>query len=142
MKYLLLPFTLIVWFIVANFAIYLSIILAMYIFSFSWVWIILVGAFLYSILGGILIYIPNLVGDRIFKLFNNNRLILYLHAFFGIAGLYCGFLEVKWIGVGISVFWEESWFKTIVIGLTCYSIIQTVIINIIFIPIFSKKNIN
>lgn len=149
MKYLLTPFTLILWFLITYYGIYYSIIIMGVLFSLKWYWFILSYSILIGFTFGIIVEIPNLLRIYILKLFNFKWLFLIAHSLSGLLGVVLliymfneyDFAHYVYQGEEISLFksmWLTSKIKFIILFIPFSLVVISILYSSILIPVLTK----
>ena len=143
MKYLLLPFTILIIFLLSYYGIYLAVIGIAFVFSLGLFLIIIGHLFLLTIIGFIFLGIPNLLNILLVLLYGSNRLSFILHSLAGLMGVICIFalfiynpptvtngIDTSFIIIGM---WQVSPVKTIILvpifGGAILSLIWTTVVT-------------
>ncbi len=144
-KYLLFPFTMILWILLTIYTIYYSVLIFSLIFFVSWIWIIIFLPFMIGIISGIIIGIPALLRYVIIKLYGVNWFSCASHTLAGITGVLVVMLffyeEPPTLEIGetsyflLTGMWQTYPFKTIFLGFPFFGIIVPSIILPIITPI-------
>ena len=87
MKYFLIPFTFILWYLIAYYSLFLCLVGMLYIFSLSWIWLIFGYLFLIAIVFGISNGIPSLFRYLIVKLYGISWFTCLIHSLAGLLGV-------------------------------------------------------
>ena len=87
MKYILLPFTMLLWYLATYYGLYVAVIGIKFIFSFSWLWLIIGFPLLIGIVFGISNGIPSLLRYVGIKSYGINWPTCILHSLAGIIGV-------------------------------------------------------
>lgn len=148
MKYILTPFTMLLWFLVTYYGIYYSIIGLSVIFFTSWIWLIIGYPFLIGIFGTIFISLPQLLRYLIIKLYGNNWFSIVSHSLAGAVGvigiLMFFFYYPPTIEIGSSSYfilagmWEVAPFKMIFLAIPFFGIVMALVILPVITPILMK----
>ncbi len=86
MKYLLTPVTMLLWYLTAYYAIYFTPIAMIFVFSLSWIWLIIGYLFIIGIISAIFGSIPGLLLFFILKLYGINWFSCIAHSLAGLIG--------------------------------------------------------
>lgn len=87
MKYILLPITIVLWYLTSYYGIYITVIGTAFIFSLSWLWWIIGYLFLMAALFGITISLPSLLKLLILKYYGMSWFSCIVHSLAGLVGL-------------------------------------------------------
>ena len=87
LKYLFLPITVLIWYLIGFYGIYFSIFAVGLIFKIKLIWIILFDTFIFGLVYGIIVGIPQLLEMMIMWGFRRNLLVLILHSLAGLLGV-------------------------------------------------------
>ena len=143
-KFLLLPITLMLFYCLTYYGIYFSLLGFVFLYSLSWIWLILGFSLIFKLLTIVISEIPALIRILIFKIYNYNKVIVILHTITGFIGLlailyffYLNPIESSHENSGfLKSIWNESPFKTIVIGIAYLAFIISFLISSLVLPIF------
>jgi hypothetical protein len=148
MKYLLIPFTLMFWYITAYYGIYYSLLLCIYLSTLSWLWIIVAFPILIGITFTLTNSIPGLIRHYILKLYNFNLFSSIAHSIAGIVGVFSIFYffynnPPEVVNNDTSVFilkalWQDSPLKTLLLSISFFGIATSLIWSTIFSPFIVK----
>lgn len=87
MKYLLIPITLLLWYLTTYYGVYIALIGMALVFSLSWVWLIMGYIFLIGAVFGLSIGIPSLLRLLILKVYGINWFSCIVHSLAGVFGI-------------------------------------------------------
>jgi hypothetical protein len=131
MRYLLLPLTMLLWFIIPYYIIYTIPVIMSLLFPLSWIWIIIIH-FAIGVALKLYAHTQMAIGFQLGKLYRYKPIVAYLHIFAGLAGLFymVGFhiFNPTFIVMDnnyeffLKGFWEISRLKTVFIALLALSI--------------------
>ncbi len=148
LKYLLLPITLLLFYIISFYGVFFSILLMIWIFSLSWIWIILFSTFLFGIVYSLTNQIPTIFKLIVLKFYGVSWFIVIVHTISGILGLmeigyrfYNNglFLDIDDNSIFIfEAMWQESPFKLMFLAIPFIGILLSLIWSIVFAPIQFK----
>jgi hypothetical protein len=148
MKYLLTPITMLVWYLTASYGIYFAIVLMTFMFSLSWLWLIIGFTFMIGIIFALTNSIPGLLRLLILKLYGLNWFTVISHSVAGLVGVISIFYffnsnPPELVSGNESVFmlkgmWNEAPFKTIFLALPFTGLILSLIWSTIIAPISMK----
>ena len=86
-KFILLPLTMILWYLTAFYGTYIAVIGVMFMFSLSWLWLIIGYLFFVGAVFGISNGLPSLLRFIILKYYGKNWFSSVLHSLAGIIGV-------------------------------------------------------
>lgn len=148
MKYILLPLSLFFWYLTTYYGIYIAVIGMLFIFSLSWLWIIIGYTFLIGLIFGISNGIPSLLRLLIIKSYGINWIICVLHSLAGVFGV---FQIIRFYSttppelvIGDESFfiligmWKIAPFKTVVLAFPFLGIVISLLWSNIIFPIAIK----
>lgn len=148
MKYILIPLTMLLWYLTTYYGVYIALIGMGFVFSLSWVWLIMGYIFLIGAVFGIANGIPYLLRLLILKVYGINWFSCIVHSLagvFGIAQIIRFFSATPpEIVIGDESFffltgmWEIAPFKTVFIALPFLGLVITLIWSSIFAPVYIK----
>ena len=149
LKYLLIPVTLAIFYLLAYYGIYLSILGYVFMFSVGWFWIIVGYGILIGIAYSISIGIPNLLRMLIIYFYGFSWFIIIIHALAGLVGLINVFSLLysnpPLIEPGSVFFlkgmWNQAPLKTLFVGLPFVFIFLGTVGSTIILP-FAIKDID
>ena len=87
MKYIFIPFTMFLWYLLSYYGLYISVIGMTFIFSLSWLWLIIGYLPLFAAVFWISNTIPSLLRIKILKIFGMNWITCILHSLAGVIGV-------------------------------------------------------
>jgi len=148
MKYLLIPFTMFLWYFTTCFGIGVVVAGMAFVFSLSWLWIMFGYLFLIGVVFAISNSIPSLMRLLILKIFGFNWVSCILHSLAGILGVVM-MIQIyissppELVVEGKSVFllsgmWDVAPFKTILIVPPFFGIVISLFWSTIIAPIYLK----
>ena len=150
MKYILLPFTMLLWYLTTYYGLYFAVIGMAFIFSLSWLWLIIGYPFLIGIVFGISNGIPSLLRYAGLKIYGINWPTCILHSMAGIIGaiqiihFYSATPPELVIGDNtyfiLSGMWQIAPVKTIFLFLPFLGLIISLFWSNIFSPIYIKMS--
>jgi hypothetical protein len=148
MKYLLIPLTIILWYLTAYYGFYFGIVLIVWMFNLSWIWIILGYPFLIGFIFGITNGIPSLLRLLILRLFGINWFSVIVHSIAGLIGIIMIFIFFKNNPIEsvsgnkseslLSRMWNFSPIKTTVLIIPFFGLVISLLYSSILAPIILK----
>jgi hypothetical protein len=87
MRYILIPFTMFLWFLTTYYGLYVAVIGMAFVFSLSWFWLIIGYAFLLGAAFGISNGIPSLLRLLVLKVYGISWFSCIVHSIAGMIGL-------------------------------------------------------
>lgn len=120
MKYLLLPITMYINYLLAYYSVWLVLVAIGYIFNIGWFWLLFLGLIFLGIALFISNGLPSLIRFGLTYLYGNTWLSVILNSVAGIIGLVMAkdmFFAYEGNRFVLSVMWYVSKLKTIVLGL-------------------------
>lgn len=148
MKYLLTPLTAILWYLIAYYGFYYGIVLIIWMFNLSWIWIILGYPFLIGLIFGLTNGIPSLLRFLILRLFGVNWFSIIIHSIAGLIGIIMIFIffknnPIEYISGNKSEsllcgMWNSSPVKTIILFIPFIGLIISLLYSSILAPIMLK----
>jgi len=152
LKLLLIPFTIILYYCIAYLGIFLTQAFTVYMFSLSWIWIIIGYTFFMTIIMLIVSGPTSALAIKLNKLYNKNKLIMILHSIAGSVGiivsLYAIYSDPPSIisGEGNMLFTDYMWdnypVKTIFAILFFLTILVSFIMSTVVYPFVSEEDKN
>ena len=152
LKYLFLPLTVLIWYLIGFYGIYFSILAIGLIFKIKLIWIILFDTIIFGLVYGIIVGIPQLLEIMIVWGFRRNLLVLVLHSLAGLLGIIhiISFLiqrpPMLVVENGpvffISGMWEISPVKTIFIIIPSLFYVLGLIYSTIIAPVVTHFELN
>lgn len=115
MKYLLTPFTMLLWFIITYFSLVIVLISLIFIFSLGWFWIIMGASFLTGIIYTITASLLLLLNNYIVKFYGYNWFSIITHSTIGLIAFIVFIIHYlfepydKGNGQGEVLFYTEMW---------------------------------
>lgn len=148
MKYILIPLTVLLWYLSTYYGVYIALIGMGFVFSLSWIWLIMGYIFLIGAVFGISNGIPSLLRLLILKVYGINWFSCIIHSLagvFGIAQIIRFFRATPpEIVIGdeslffLTGMWEVAPFKTVFIALPFLGLVIALIWSSIFAPVYIK----
>ena len=152
MKYLLTPITMLVWYLTTYYGIYFAIVLITFMFSLSWLWLIIGFTLIIGIIFALTNSIPGLLRVMILKLYGLNWFTVISHSIAGLVGVVSIFYffnsnPPELVSGNESVFmlkgmWNEAPFKTIFLAFPFTGLILSLIWSTIITPISMKIEVD
>ena len=121
-KFILLPLTMILWYLTAYYGPYIAVIGVMFMFSLSWLWLIIGYLFFVGAVFGISNGLPSLLRFIILKYYGKNWFSISNESFFFITGM-----------------WELSPFKTIFLAFPSVGLMVSLLWSTIFAPLYMNR---
>jgi hypothetical protein len=137
MKILLLPITFFIWFMSIWWSISLITSAFLYVFSISWIWIIVlnfVGLKLLRVLTFLLMKVD------LYKFISYNLFVSIIHTLAGFIGIFLGFYTIKEMNISITSLWDLSWIKCLLFIPITFSILRNIILLGILSPLAESGN--
>lgn len=148
LKYLLVPVTMLLWYMITYYSLLLGLKLMFWMFTLSWTWLFIVYFFLIGIVFGLVGEIPAIINHLILKIYNSNWLVIILHTIAGALGVYAFYYMLNMNpptmenGVeSLSLMeglWKESKLKTILLSFTALGLLVQVVYVCVLHPIIGK----
>ncbi len=148
MKYLLTPLTAILWYLTAYYGFYYGIILIVWMFNLSWIWIILGYPFLIGFIFGLTNGIPSFLRFLILRLYGINWFSVIVHSVAGLIGIIMIFIffkdnPIEYVSGKKSEsllrgMWSSSPLKTIILFIPFIGLILSLIYSSTLAPILLK----
>jgi len=148
MKYLLIPITMILWYLTAYYGFYYGIILMIWMFNLSWLWIILGYPFLIGLIFGLTNGIPSVLRILVLRLYGTNWFSVIVHSIAGLIGIIMIFTffknnPIEYVSGDkteslLSGMWDSSPIKTIVLFIPFIGLIISLLFSTILAPILLK----
>jgi hypothetical protein len=148
MKYLLIPITMILWYLTAYYGFYYGIILMIWMFNLSWIWIILGYPFLIGLIFGLTNGIPSVLRILVLRLYGTNWFSVIVHSIAGLIGIIMIFTffknnPIEYVSGDkteslLSGMWDSSPIKTIVLFIPFIGLIISLLYSTILAPILLK----
>jgi len=152
MKYLLIPITMILWYLTAYYGFYYGIILMIWMFNLSWLWIILGYPFLIGLIFGLTNGIPSVLRILVLRLYGTNWFSVIVHSIAGLIGIIMIFTffknnPIEYVSGDkteslLSGMWDSSPIKTIVLFIPFIGLIISLLFSTILAPILLKMKMN
>lgn len=152
MRYLLTPITMLIWFLLTYLAIYYGMFLMLWMFSLSWIWLILGYTFLIGLISFLVGSLPAIINFLILKFYRLNWLSIVTHSIAGLLGVvYFYFLIYQNPPEMVSgnetipilkALWNQSWLKTVLLMITFIGLQLGIIYQGTFSPITMKLKEN
>ncbi|MCM4171834.1 hypothetical protein DHD32_10100 [Arenibacter sp. TNZ] len=151
MKYLLIPLTIFLWYLTAYLGIYFGVVLMTWMFSLSWIWLLLGYTFLIGLIFGLTNGIPSLLRYLILKLYGLNWFTAVVHSIAGLLGIIAVFAffysnPPEMVSGNMSVpilsaMWNSAPIKTIFLFIPFIGLILSLIYSTSIAPIIMKLEI-
>lgn len=148
MKYILIPFTMLLWYLTAYYGLYYAVLGIAYMFSLSWFWLIMGGIFLVGLIFGVTNAIPSLLRLLILNIYGINWFSCTIHSLAGTIGIVqvVRFLSANLPQLVIgdeSLFiltgmWRTAPFKTVFLVFPFVGLILSLLWSTIVAPIYIK----
>jgi hypothetical protein len=148
MRYLLTPVSMFIWFNLSYLGVYFSMVLLIWMFSLSWIWLILGYTLLIGIISAVVSSLPMFINYLILKFYKLNWFSVISHSIAGLLGIvyfYYQIYETPPEAVGgnestpiLKALWSESWLKTIILIIPFIGLQLGLIYQGIFAPITMK----
>ncbi len=148
LKYILIPLTMLLWYLTTYYGIYAAVIGIAFVFSLSWFWLIIGYTFLIGVVYGISNGIPSLLRLLILKVYGINWFSCIVHSISGVVGLvqilrfYNANPPELVIGDESFFFLKGMWkvapFKTILLTMPFLGLVISIIWSNIIAPIYIK----
>jgi hypothetical protein len=152
MRILLTPVTMIIWFVLTYLGVYYGMVLLLWMFSLSWIWLILGYTFLIGIISAIVGSLPALINYLILKFYKLTWFSIITHSLAGLFGIvyfyYLMYQNPPEMVSGtestpiLKALWNDSWLKTILLMLPFIGLQLGLIYQGIFSPITMKLGEN
>ena len=152
MKYILIPLTMFLWYLTTYYGIYIAVIGMAFVFSLSWLWLIMGYIFLIGAVFGISNGIPSLLRFLILKAYGINWLSCILHSLAGVVGVIqvIRFYSVNppKLVIGDQAFfiltgmWEVAPFKTVFLAFPFLGLVISLLWSTIIAPVCIKLTID
>lgn len=121
-RYILTPFTLLIWFAITCCSIYYSAVLMIWIFTLRWFWLIFGYTYLIGLISFLINFLPSIINYFILKLYKLNWFSIIIHSIVGFIGIMYSYVyiienppEIENGSQESNIFyylWNESWIKT------------------------------
>ncbi|MBN4081717.1 hypothetical protein JYU23_01150 [bacterium AH-315-C07] len=148
MRYLLLPITMLLWWYVIFYSLFFSVTAMLFVFSFSWFWLIIIGFTGIALIAGILNTIPAILNLYIFKFYNYSWVGCIAQSLAGLLGAYRYFTfiyanpPVFTDGTEsvffLSYMWNEAPVKTVFVISAFLGVFIAILWSMILSPILLK----
>ena len=148
-KFILLPLTMILWYLTAFYGTYIAVIGVMFMFSLSWLWLIIGYLFFVGAVFGISNGLPSLLRFIILKYYGKNWFSSILHSLAGIIGvvhiIQFFILSPPELVISnesfffITGMWELSPFKTIFLAFPSVGLMVSLLWSTIFAPLYMNR---
>ena len=152
MRYLLTPITMFIWFLLTYFCVYYGMVLMLWMFSLSWIWLILGYTFLIGLISLLVNTLPAIINILILKFYQLNWFSIVFHSIAGLLGIiyfyyliYQNPLEMVSGNEStpiLKALWNQSWLKTILLMFPFLGLQLGIIYQGIFSPISMKLEEN
>ena len=148
MKYVLTPLTVFLWYLTAYYGLYIAVIGMAFVFSLSWLWLIMGYIFLIGAVFGISNGIPGLLRFLILKVYGINWFSCIVHSFAGVVGVVriIRFFSASSpeLVIGDKSFfiltgmWEVAPFKTVFLAFPFVGLVISLLWSTIIAPVYIK----
>ncbi|MCR1025773.1 hypothetical protein NQT66_13200 [Cellulophaga baltica] len=148
MRYLLTPITMFIWYLLTYLGLYYGMVLMLWMFSLSWIWLIVGYTFLIGIITFLVSSLPAIINLLILKFYRLNWVSVITHSIAGFFGIvyfyYLIFQNPPRMYSGLEstsilqALWNQSWLKTILLMFPFVGLQLGIIYQGIFGPIGMK----
>ena len=148
MRYLLTPITMFIWFLLTYLGVYYGMVLMLWMFSLSWIWLIIGYTFLIGIISFLVGSIPAIINFLILKFYRLNWFSIITHSIAGLLGIayfyYLIYQNPPEMVSGnentpiLKALWNQSWLKTLLLMFPFIGLQLGLIYQGIFSPITMK----
>jgi hypothetical protein len=148
MKNFLIPITAIIWYLMTYYGIYFGVLLMIFMFSLSWIWLILGFSLMVGVISTLIIGLPSVFRFLILSLYGASWLSVISHSISGLFGLvsisYFFYTSPpEFVIGGESVFiiyqmWEVAPIKTIFLAFPAIGLLLSLIWSTVISPILIK----
>ncbi len=148
MKYLFTPLTMFLWYLTTYYGLYFAVIGMVFIFSLSWLWLIIAFPFLMGIIFAIVNGVPGLLRLLILKIYGINWFSCIVHSLAGVIGvvLIILFFSANPLELVIGSesspilagMWEIAPVKTVFLAFPFVGLITSILWSNIISPIYIK----
>jgi len=148
MKYLLTPLTMFLWYLTTYYGLYFAVIGVAFMFSLSWLWLIIGYLFLVGIIFGILNAIPGLLRILILKIYGINWFSCIVHSLTGVIGV---FQIIRFFSANppelvignessfiLTGMWEIAPVKTVFLAFPFVGLAMSLLWSTIIVPVYIK----
>jgi hypothetical protein len=152
MRYLLTPITMFIWFLLIYLEVYYGMVLMLWMFSLSWIWLILGYTFLIGLIAILVTLLPWLINELILNFYRWNWFSIIIHSITGLLGIVYTYYLIyqnppQMLSGNVSTpilkaLWNQSWPKTILFMIPFIGLQFALIYNGIFSPITTKLDEN
>jgi hypothetical protein len=149
MRYLLTPITMFIWFLLTYLSLYYGMVLMLWLFSLSWIWLIIAYTFFIGIISFVVNSLPTLINYLILKFYGLSWFSIVAHSIAGLLGIiyfyYFIYQNQPTMVSGneskplLKAFWNQSWLKTILLIIPFLGLQMGLIYQGVFSPITMKK---
>jgi len=148
MKYLLLPLTTFLWYLSAYFGFYYGVVLMIWMFNLSWIWIIIGFPFIFGFSYGLTNGIPTVFRYLVMKLYVLNWFTVIIHSIAGLLGIIMIIVffknnPIEYVSSSGNVsllkgMWKTHPVKLVVLFIPFLSLIFSLMYSAIITPILMK----
>ena len=148
MKYILIPLTMFLWYLTTYYGLYIAVVGMAFMFSLSWLWLIIGYTFLIGIVFGISNGIPGLLRFLILKVYGINWFSCIVHSLAGLVGVVqvIRFFSANppELVIGNESFffltgmWEVAPFKTVFLAFPFVGLVISLLWSTIIAPLYIK----
>lgn len=148
MRYLLTPITIFIWYLLTHLGLYYGMLLMLWMFSLSWIWLIIGYTFLIGIISFLVNSLPGLIKVLILKFYRLNWFSIFAHSIAGLLGIINFYYFIyqnppEMVNGNESIpilvaLWNQSWLKTILLITPFIGLQLGLIYQGIFSPIIVK----
>lgn len=143
MKYLLLPVTLLLWYLIAFYSLYYSFSGIAYMYTIHWFWLLIFYPILIGLLSAATNSIPMLFTFYILKkIYSFSLISVILHSFVGLLGIVAGALVLWKLNLGFLDLFKEHWFKSLLLLVPFLAIVGVLIWAMILNPFYARNKID
>ena len=152
MRYLLTPITMFIWFLLTYLCVYYGMVLMLWMFSLSWIWLILGYTFLIGLISFLVNSLPAIINILILKFYRLNWFSIVTHSIAGLLGIvffyYIIYQNPPEMVSGnestpiLKALWNQSWLKTILLMFPFIGLQFGIIYQGVFSPITMKLEEN
>lgn len=141
LKHLLLPFTALVWYFVCHYITFGVFTGLSYVFSINWLYFLLFYLVFIGLISA-LFTIPSLANNYLIdKLYSFSWVSIVCHSVIGLLGVF-SYLKLYYYSdsTSLSIFWDISWLRTILLGVPAFGMIIGMIYSLGISPFLIKIN--
>jgi hypothetical protein len=141
-----------IWFLLTYFCVYYGMVLMLWMFSLSWIWLILGYTFLIGLISLLVNTLPAIINILILKFYQLNWFSIVFHSIAGLLGIiYFNYLiyqnPLEMVSGNestpiLKALWNQSWLKTILLMFPFLGLQLGIIYQGIFSPISMKLEEN